>query len=115
AGQRDRPHAPAGAPVPQALRPGAWPGARPVARPRGVPEGAAVKDPLGAVLHVIAPDTAVAAITNRVSSEVQAMPCVQLIDNAASRYPFGPGSGRIDRKSTRLNSSHSQISYAVFC
>src|SRR2546427_3567264 len=25
-----------------------------------------------------------------------------------------PGSGR-DRKSTRLNSSHSQISYAVFC
>src|SRR2546427_7461040 len=27
---------------------------------------------------------------------------------------FAPG-GRIDRKSTRLNSSHSQISYAVFC
>src|SRR2546430_12322234 len=26
-----------------------------------------------------------------------------------------PGSGAIDRKSTRLNSSHSQISYAVFC
>src|SRR5205085_3484232 len=25
------------------------------------------------------------------------------------------GSGRVDRKSTRLNSSHSQISYAVFC
>src|SRR5256886_8266635 len=25
------------------------------------------------------------------------------------------GSCRIDRKSTRLNSSHSQISYAVFC
>src|SRR5438270_10260916 len=24
-------------------------------------------------------------------------------------------SGRADRKSTRLNSSHSQISYAVFC
>src|SRR2546430_12521876 len=24
-------------------------------------------------------------------------------------------SGRTDRKSTRLNSSHSQISYAVFC
>src|SRR2546427_5695540 len=27
--------------------------------------------------------------------------------------PRGPGEG--DRKSTRLNSSHSQISYAVFC
>src|SRR2546430_10480148 len=25
------------------------------------------------------------------------------------------GSGKGDRKSTRLNSSHSQISYAVFC
>src|SRR2546427_2819878 len=25
------------------------------------------------------------------------------------------GSGQADRKSTRLNSSHSQISYAVFC
>src|SRR2546430_6965850 len=25
------------------------------------------------------------------------------------------GSGQRDRKSTRLNSSHSQISYAVFC
>src|SRR2546427_5167511 len=27
----------------------------------------------------------------------------------------GGGRGRPDRKSTRLNSSHSQISYAVFC
>src|SRR2546427_2455465 len=26
-----------------------------------------------------------------------------------------PSGGRTDRKSTRLNSSHSQISYAVFC
>src|SRR2546430_9791732 len=33
--------------------------------------------------------------------------------------PEAPASGRrvrnLDRKSTRLNSSHSQISYAVFC
>src|SRR2546430_7477100 len=28
---------------------------------------------------------------------------------------LGPGRRRGDRKSTRLNSSHSQISYAVFC
>src|SRR5688572_32634114 len=28
---------------------------------------------------------------------------------------FDLGSGKPDRKSTRLNSSHSQISYAVFC
>src|SRR2546430_5491956 len=28
---------------------------------------------------------------------------------------IGPGAIQGDRKSTRLNSSHSQISYAVFC
>src|SRR2546430_11015819 len=28
---------------------------------------------------------------------------------------FGEPSAQLDRKSTRLNSSHSQISYAVFC
>src|SRR2546430_5936847 len=30
-------------------------------------------------------------------------------------FPKGPGVANVDRKSTRLNSSHSQISYAVFC
>src|SRR2546430_3220876 len=29
--------------------------------------------------------------------------------------PKGPRPPSLDRKSTRLNSSHSQISYAVFC
>src|SRR2546427_11853403 len=29
--------------------------------------------------------------------------------------PLAPAAHRLDRKSTRLNSSHSQISYAVFC
>src|SRR2546430_10121797 len=34
----------------------------------------------------------------------------------ADRHAVGRGCGvRGDRKSTRLNSSHSQISYAVFC
>src|SRR3989475_8460553 len=32
----------------------------------------------------------------------------------ATWLPIAPGTGG-DRKSTRLNSSHSQISYAVFC
>src|SRR2546430_8004236 len=31
------------------------------------------------------------------------------------RQSSGRWAGSIDRKSTRLNSSHSQISYAVFC
>src|SRR2546430_10093924 len=33
----------------------------------------------------------------------------------ATRRPGAGAAARSDRKSTRLNSSHSQISYAVFC
>src|SRR2546430_7398143 len=33
----------------------------------------------------------------------------------ALRRPWPPPAPSTDRKSTRLNSSHSQISYAVFC
>src|SRR5688572_32436761 len=33
----------------------------------------------------------------------------------ASAVTYGDMYGGLDRKSTRLNSSHSQISYAVFC
>src|SRR2546430_6025015 len=33
----------------------------------------------------------------------------------ALQRAFGAPQVRLDRKSTRLNSSHSQISYAVFC
>src|SRR2546430_12435463 len=32
-----------------------------------------------------------------------------------NNFPLQVDSTRLDRKSTRLNSSHSQISYAVFC
>src|SRR2546421_8112376 len=34
---------------------------------------------------------------------------------SATGEASGPDGGRRDRKSTRLNSSHDQISYAVFC
>src|SRR3712207_7567448 len=34
---------------------------------------------------------------------------------AACGSPSGNRSARLDRKSTRLNSSHANISYAVFC
>src|SRR2546430_6499885 len=34
---------------------------------------------------------------------------------ACARQPSPRGTSSLDRKSTRLNSSHSQISYAVFC
>src|SRR5688572_31597218 len=36
-------------------------------------------------------------------------------DTRYQRYSCVHGFGHADRKSTRLNSSHSQISYAVFC
>src|SRR2546430_5749684 len=35
--------------------------------------------------------------------------------NSQKRLVFSPAHVSQDRKSTRLNSSHSQISYAVFC
>src|SRR3712207_7200224 len=39
----------------------------------------------------------------------------QLLDVAAVERVGGPGVEVRDRKSTRLNSSHANISYAVFC
>src|SRR5215510_15809056 len=36
-------------------------------------------------------------------------------DPGAARFPRRRAAGRRDRKSTRLNSSHVAISYAVFC
>src|SRR2546430_7411660 len=40
----------------------------------------------------------------------------QFVEPAAPDHePLGSSELRQDRKSTRLNSSHSQISYAVFC
>src|SRR3712207_8414326 len=44
---------------------------------------------------------------------------LRLADQPVQRHPPGGGTGRGrprgDRKSTRLNSSHANISYAVFC
>src|SRR2546429_731342 len=37
-----------------------------------------------------------------------------LVDHADAAF-LGDGDGEADRKSTRLNSSHGYISYAVFC
>src|SRR5256886_12548749 len=43
----------------------------------------------------------------------------ELVQSARGRFArvrvVKPAASRSDRKSTRLNSSHSQISYAVFC
>src|SRR2546430_2854303 len=42
-------------------------------------------------------------------------PATQSPDAIAGLISAGMDVARLDRKSTRLNSSHSQISYAVFC
>src|SRR5256886_3343407 len=42
-------------------------------------------------------------------------PHVPVLPNPRAGEPHQPHEPREDRKSTRLNSSHSQISYAVFC
>src|SRR2546430_6840300 len=42
-------------------------------------------------------------------------PATCQFDPRRNIYPLSMGDASGDRKSTRLNSSHSQISYAVFC
>src|SRR5947209_15920150 len=41
--------------------------------------------------------------------------CLELREPSASKRPNSLGWQPLDRKSTRLNSSHANISYAVFC
>src|SRR2546430_11495178 len=50
----------------------------------------------------------VRSLTEGCIADVPRVQVGQLVD-------VGRGEGTRDRKSTRLNSSHSQISYAVFC
>src|SRR5207249_11360819 len=44
-----------------------------------------------------------------------ATPVARALRSHAARRSEGAGRARVDRKSTRLNSSHVSISYAVFC
>src|SRR5438034_8058338 len=43
------------------------------------------------------------------------IPCALVWISAAQKLSLSPSSATEDRKSTRLNSSHTVISYAVFC
>jgi hypothetical protein len=56
-------------------------------------------DPFGAVVRMLRADAAVLAIVgdpSRISgAQPTNPPCVQIIDNASTRRPFGPGSGRL--------------------
>src|SRR5438128_8087641 len=57
-------------------------------------------------------DGAVEALVEQTVAELGR---IDLLVTAAGVAAFGPVSGGKDRKSTRLNSSHGSISYAVFC
>src|SRR2546427_4698374 len=55
-----------------------------------------------------------ATVKSMTGDQLQALNVEILLCNAYHLL-LRPGHETIDRKSTRLNSSHSQISYAVFC
>src|SRR2546430_9813437 len=64
-----------------------------------------------------AADTATALVRKLVHAD-SGLPLIQCLDPAALMRRLQPSrvaAANADRKSTRLNSSHSQISYAVFC
>src|SRR2546430_7587735 len=50
-----------------------------------------------------------------VQSETDGQLSIYFVKGGESRLWWGRIKSKSDRKSTRLNSSHSQISYAVFC
>src|SRR2546430_10466751 len=55
------------------------------------------------------------AVSAAVLRELLADPSPRIRESAAFAAGVGERRDTRDRKSTRLNSSHSQISYAVFC
>src|SRR2546430_5995913 len=59
------------------------------------------------ILVLAPPNPSVAFLPNHHCGNVN----IEALQDSAVRLPLSPP----DRKSTRLNSSHSQISYAVFC
>src|SRR2546430_5269067 len=68
----------------------------------------------GGTLNKIAPDGTVSTVFSITGAFFGGV----AVDGADNVYVADAAAGvvyKLDRKSTRLNSSHSQISYAVFC
>src|SRR5688572_32470368 len=86
----------------------------------GVAGAAPADDPAPAILHMldyVAVDYAEAVRDGAVVDAGEYEEQIEFVSQARAlldRLPPQPARAR-DRKSTRLNSSHSQISYAVFC
>src|SRR5207245_8619523 len=72
----------------------------------GMTIGQSIADPL--IIHEAADEKEAKRAALEIMTEVGLSPAEQM-------YRKYPARGRPDRKSTRLNSSHGSISYAVFC
>src|SRR5688572_31739707 len=86
---------------------------------RTIPKGPTVKN-ITRLILVVAAGIATAADTSAHFKMLAPTPWV-VTNDLGDPQKVGPcggdpkGGHELDRKSTRLNSSHSQISYAVFC
>src|SRR3712207_8261552 len=58
---------------------------------------------------------ACAAVVSTAASAQNAPLSPREVQSALAQRPTGAAAQALDRKSTRLNSSHANISYAVFC
>src|SRR5262245_55930145 len=90
----------------------AWTGlvlrAAPHAKPEGATAMALRTTALGAGLAVTAQIAVVGLVLGELSRQADGVPLAAYLETAFAR-------GAVDRKSTRLNSSHLGISYGVFC
>src|SRR3712207_7352571 len=66
-------------------------------------------------LHDALPISATSACSGLTGTSSNPCPARSQASARPSRKPVATGSRKADRKSTRLNSSHANISYAVFC
>src|SRR2546428_6415456 len=66
-------------------------------------------------LEVTVPDDAVGAVNGDLNSRRGRLHGMEPVGGATTIKAEVPLAEVLDRKSTRLNSSHDQISYAVFC
>src|SRR2546427_6626349 len=76
--------------------------------------GRAVLTDFGVAKRLVGPDEPI-TVAGALVGTVDYMPPEQLAGKEITAATDLYAAAMVDRKSTRLNSSHSQISYAVFC